>query len=87
MLKRKLTDVRSKIKSLVHLEAELSGSLRNCNRELRLQREVRHEDCCPLLTKLERMNEIVLQDYFDDGSGKVPRYYQSNAINAAIEAI
>jgi type I restriction enzyme R subunit len=31
--------------------------------------------------------KIVLQDYFDDGSGKAPRYYQSNAINAAIEAI
>ena len=29
---------------------------------------------------------IVLQDYFDDGS-KYPRYYQVNAINAAIEAI
>jgi type I restriction enzyme R subunit len=31
--------------------------------------------------------QIVLQDYFDDGSGKVPRYYQMNAVNAAIEAI
>lgn len=31
--------------------------------------------------------EIVLQDYFDDGSGKTPRYYQVNAINATIEAI
>ena len=31
--------------------------------------------------------EIVLQDYFDDGSGKAPRYYQTNAINAAVEAI
>ena len=30
---------------------------------------------------------IVLQDYFDDGSGKTPRYYQVNAINAAIEGI
>jgi len=30
---------------------------------------------------------IVLQDYFDDGSGKMPRYYQVNAVNAAIEAI
>ena len=30
---------------------------------------------------------IVLQDYFDDGSDKTPRYYQANAINAAIEAI
>ena len=31
--------------------------------------------------------EIVLQDYHDDGSGKEPRYYQVNAVNAAIEAI
>ena len=30
---------------------------------------------------------IFLQDYFDDGSGKAPRYYQVNAINATIEAI
>lgn len=27
------------------------------------------------------------QDYHDDGSGKVPRYYQINAVNAAVEAI
>lgn len=31
--------------------------------------------------------KVVLQDYFDDGSGKSPRYYQCNAVNAAIEAI
>ena len=31
--------------------------------------------------------QIVLQDYFDDGGGKSPRYYQVNAVNAAIEAI
>ena len=31
--------------------------------------------------------EIVLQDYFDDGGDKAPRYYQVNAVNAAIEAI
>ena len=30
---------------------------------------------------------IVLQDYYNDGSGKAPRYYQVNAVNAAIEAI
>jgi type I restriction enzyme, R subunit len=29
----------------------------------------------------------VLQDYFDDCSGRGPRYYQVNAVNAAIEAI
>ena len=34
-----------------------------------------------------RAEEIVLQDYFDDGSGKTPRYYQCNAVNAAVEAI
>jgi type I restriction enzyme R subunit len=27
--------------------------------------------------------QIVLQDYFDDGSDKAPRYYQVNAVNAA----
>jgi type I site-specific restriction endonuclease len=30
---------------------------------------------------------IVLQDYHDDGSGNAPRYYQVNAVTAAIEAI
>ena len=31
--------------------------------------------------------KVVLEPYFDDGSGKEPRYYQRNAINAAVEAI
>lgn len=31
--------------------------------------------------------KVVRQDYFDDGSGKAPRHYQVNAVNAAIEAI
>ena len=31
--------------------------------------------------------ETVLQDYFEDGGGKTPRYYQVNAVNAAVEAI
>jgi len=36
----------------------------------------------------EEAEEIVLQDYYyDDASGKTPRYYQANAINAAVEAI
>ncbi|WP_295446463.1 EcoAI/FtnUII family type I restriction enzme subunit R [uncultured Thiodictyon sp.] len=30
---------------------------------------------------------IVLQPYYDDGSGKEPRYYQRNAVNATVEAI
>jgi MerR family mercuric resistance operon transcriptional regulator len=56
MLKCKLGNVREKIKSLARLERELGGALRNCNRELRLKREIKHEDCCPLLTELDRMN-------------------------------
>ncbi|KQZ12399.1 restriction endonuclease [Mesorhizobium sp. Root552] len=35
----------------------------------------------------DEAEQIVLEDYYDDGSGKSPRYYQVNAINAAIEAI
>lgn len=35
----------------------------------------------------EASETIVLQDYYDDGSGKAPRYYQVSAVNAAIEAI
>lgn len=31
--------------------------------------------------------KVVLQDYHPEGSGKAPRYYQVNAINAATEAI
>lgn len=30
---------------------------------------------------------IVTQDYYDDGSGKRPRYYQLNAINRTVDAI
>ena len=56
MLKRKLGDVREKINSFSRLEAELAKAFRNCNRELRLKREIKHDDCCPLLTKLDRLN-------------------------------
>jgi type I restriction enzyme, R subunit len=31
--------------------------------------------------------KLILQPYYDDGSGREPRYYQRNAINAATEAI
>ena len=56
MLKRKVGDVQEKINSLSRLESELADALRNCNRELRLKREIKHEDCCPLLTNLDRVN-------------------------------
>jgi type I restriction enzyme R subunit len=35
----------------------------------------------------EEAERIVLEDYFDDGSDKAPRYYQVSAVNAAIESI
>jgi len=56
MLKRKVEDVREKINSLSRLEAQLADALRDCNRKLRLKREIKHEDCCPVLTKLNRIN-------------------------------
>ncbi len=31
--------------------------------------------------------QLVLQDYYNDGSGKAPRYYQVNAVNSTIETI
>ena len=52
----KLRDIRKKINSLSQLEVELAEALRSCNRELRLKREIKHEGCCPLLTKLDRLN-------------------------------
>jgi DNA-binding transcriptional MerR regulator len=56
MLNHKLEAVREKINNLARIEAELKNALRDCNRELRLKREIKHKDCCPLLTKLERVN-------------------------------
>ncbi|MBF0383463.1 MAG: DEAD/DEAH box helicase family protein [Magnetococcales bacterium] len=35
----------------------------------------------------EPASSIITQDYYTDGSGKTPRYYQLNAINRTIEAI
>ena len=34
-----------------------------------------------------QQEKIILEPYYDDGSNKAPRYYQVNAINAAVEAI
>jgi len=56
MLKHNLEAVREKINGLSRLEVELADALRSCNRELQLKREIKHEDCCPLLTKLDRIN-------------------------------
>src|SRR5437879_873484 len=57
MLEGKLTDVRAKIEGLGRVEAELRGALRTCNRALRLNPAAKHEDCCPLLERLDRTNK------------------------------
>ena len=35
----------------------------------------------------EQQEELVVEPYFDDGSGKEPRYYQAEAINRVIEKV
>jgi len=57
MLTGKLSDVRNKIRNLARLEAELQGALRACNRELRLERGIKHDDCCPLLRRLDNSDD------------------------------
>lgn len=42
---------------------------------------------CQSKTYTEKQASVATQDYFDDGSGKSPRYYQVNAINRAVDAI
>ena len=35
----------------------------------------------------DETEQVILQNYYKDSNGKAPRYYQVNAVNAAIEAI
>ncbi|HSO83905.1 EcoAI/FtnUII family type I restriction enzme subunit R, partial [Thiocapsa sp.] len=42
---------------------------------------------CKAKGLLAQEQVVAVQDYFDDGSGKVPRYYQRIAINRTVEAI
>jgi len=45
------------------------------------------EQYCDVNGITAEQNKVITYDYFNDGSGKAPRYYQINAINKAIEAI
>ena len=42
---------------------------------------------CAFKGYTEAQLPIITQDYYDDGSGKAPRYYQLQAINKIIEAV
>lgn len=35
----------------------------------------------------DTQKDIVLESYYDDGSGRSPRYYQQNAVNKVVEAV
>ncbi|WP_277206097.1 EcoAI/FtnUII family type I restriction enzme subunit R [Vibrio misgurnus] len=45
------------------------------------------EKYCQWKGYTEEQLPLITQDYYDDGSGKSPRYYQLNAISKTIEAI
>jgi DNA-binding transcriptional MerR regulator len=56
LLKSKLTDVRSKLRELRHLESELELDLRKCDRELNHRR--RHTACaCPVLAEVAGVSQ------------------------------
>ncbi len=48
--------------------------------------ELWHRYCAARGYSIEEA-EVTKQDYYDDGSGKAPRYYQLTAINRTVEAI
>jgi DNA-binding transcriptional MerR regulator len=54
LLAAKVASVRAKIAELKTLESELSDSLQVCNRDLRRAKKSSHDECCPVLEKLER---------------------------------
>ena len=45
------------------------------------------EKYCAYKGYKESQLPIITQDYYDDGSGKSPRYYQLQAINRTVEAV
>lgn len=73
------------------LEHDRTGANEVVEREIALDQfpspEELWERYCKAKGYSEAQETIVTQDYYDDGSGKMPRYYQLNAINRTIDAI
>lgn len=73
------------------LEHDRTGTATQIERELALNEfpspEQLWQRYCAWKGIVPEIEPIVAQDYYFDGSGKEPRYYQLNAINKAIEAI
>jgi type I restriction enzyme R subunit len=73
---------------IFHDKTGLSGSL---EQELTLDQFPSHDELWRKFKQWkgypEQQLQTITQDYYEDGSGKSPRYYQVHAINKTVEAI
>jgi type I restriction enzyme, R subunit len=73
------------------LEHDRTGAAGTVEREIPLDQFPSPEDLWARYTRAKgysaTQQEVASQDYYDDGLGKAPRYYQLIAINRTIEAI
>ena len=73
------------------LEHDRTGTSGAVEREIPLNQFPSPDDLWARYSKAKRytaaQQTVATQDYYDDGSGKAPRYYQLIAINRTVEAI
>ncbi len=73
------------------LEHDRTGSGETVERELTLEQFPSPDELWARYSAAKgytpRQQQVATQDYYDDGSGKAPRYYQLNAINRTVDAI
>jgi len=73
------------------LEHDRTGAVATVEREIPLDQFPRPEKLWTRFSKAKgytaAQEVVTTQDYYDDGSGKAPRYYQLIAINRTVEAI
>jgi type I restriction enzyme R subunit len=73
------------------LEHDQSGTAEHMERELSLEEFPSPEQLWQRYCKARGIpleaEKLVTQDYYTDGSGKLPRYYQTAAINRVVEAV
>lgn len=73
------------------LEHDRTGNGETVERELTLDQFPTPEELWARYSAAKgyspQQEQVATQDYYDDGSGKSPRYYQLNAINRTVDAI
>jgi len=73
------------------LEHDRTGTSDPVEREIALEQFPTPEELwtryCIAKELSPSQQSVATQEYYDDGAGKVPRYYQLNAINRTVEAI